>query len=175
MSDVILRFAEPLLQGADSSVEKNMIRFAIGVWNASLLPPPAQAEALKSIVALLPEGDQDVRRELVAAMRTLLARKQTYFADNTRVIVDYQITQSRDRWQLDVGSNTAARLPSRHVNLSCPEQASKRLSSHGKLSRCCMITLYGSLIGDARTRGGNHAERNFPLLPVRLWTPVAFL
>ena len=41
MSDVILRFAEPLLQGADSSVEKNVIRFAIGVWNASLLPPPA--------------------------------------------------------------------------------------------------------------------------------------
>jgi hypothetical protein len=76
MSDVILRFAEPLLDGADGSVEKNVIRFAIGVWNASLLPPPAQAEALKSIVAILPEGD----------------------------IVDYQITQSRDMLHLDVVS-----------------------------------------------------------------------
>jgi hypothetical protein len=28
-----------------------------------------------------------------------LARKQTYFADNTRVIVDYQITQSSGAWQ----------------------------------------------------------------------------
>jgi hypothetical protein len=104
MSDVILRFAEPLLHGADGIVEKNVIRFAIGVWNASLLPPPAQAEALKSIVAILPEGDHDARRELVAAMFTLLARKQTYFADNTMVIVDYQITQSRDMLHLDVVS-----------------------------------------------------------------------
>jgi hypothetical protein len=103
-SDVILRFAEPLLDGADGIVEKNVIRFAIGVWNASLLPVPAQAEALKSIVAILPEGDHDAKRELVAAMCTLLARKQTYFADNTRVIVDYQITQSRDMLHLDVVS-----------------------------------------------------------------------
>ena len=34
MSDVILRFAAPLLRGADGIVEKNVIRFAIGVWNA---------------------------------------------------------------------------------------------------------------------------------------------
>jgi len=104
MSDVILRFAEPLLHGADGIVEKNVIRFAIGVWNASLLPPPAQAEALKSIVAILPEGDHNARRELVTAMFTLLARKQTYFADNSRVILDYQITQSRDMLHLDVVS-----------------------------------------------------------------------
>jgi hypothetical protein len=104
MSDVILRFADPLLHGANGIVEKNVIRFAIGVWNASLLPPPAQAEALQSIVAILPEDDHDARRELVAAMFMLLARKQTYFADNTRVILDYQITQSGDMLHLDVVS-----------------------------------------------------------------------
>jgi len=37
-------------------------------------------------------------------MCTLLARKQTYFADNTRVILDYQITQSGDMLHLDVVS-----------------------------------------------------------------------
>ena len=104
MPDVILRFAEPLLHGADGIVEKNVIRFAIGVWNASLLPTPVQAEALKSIVAILPEDDHDARRELVAALFTLLARKQTYFAANTRVILDYQITQSGDMLHLDVVS-----------------------------------------------------------------------
>ena len=104
MSDVILRFAAPLLHGTDGIVEKNVIRFAIGVWNASLLPTPAQAEALQSIVAILPEGDHDARRELVAAMCTLLARKRMYFADNTRVILDYQITQSGDMLHLDVVS-----------------------------------------------------------------------
>jgi hypothetical protein len=104
MSDVILRFAAPLLHGADGIVDKNVIRFAIGVWNASLLPKPAQAKALKSIVAILPAGDHDARRELVAAMFTLLTRKQTYFADNTRVILDYQITQSGYMLHLDVVS-----------------------------------------------------------------------
>ena len=102
MSDVILRFAEPLLRSPHGVISKNVIRFAIAVWNVSLLPKDEQSEALKPIVTMLPEDDQDARYELLAAIGMLLARKQRYFANNTRVILDYQITESPDTLHLDV-------------------------------------------------------------------------
>jgi hypothetical protein len=102
MSDVILQFAEPLIQGSAGVISKNAIRLAIAVWNASLLPKGEQSEALQPIVDMLPEGDQDARRELAAAIDMLLARKRRYFAKNTRVILDYQITDSADMLHLDV-------------------------------------------------------------------------
>ncbi|MBI3303669.1 MAG: hypothetical protein HYZ72_16515 [Deltaproteobacteria bacterium] len=106
MSDVILRFAEPVLRGPGGP-NTNAIRLAIAVWNVSLLPKDAQSEALTPILNMLPEGDQDLRYELLAAIEMLLARKQRYFAHNTRVILDYQITDSADTLHLDVISTVA--------------------------------------------------------------------
>jgi hypothetical protein len=77
-------------------------RLAIVVWNASLLPQGEQSEALQPIVDMLPEDDQNARRELAAAIDMLLARKRRYFPKNTRVILDYQITDSADMLHLDV-------------------------------------------------------------------------
>jgi hypothetical protein len=102
MSDVILQFAEPLIQGPGGVIHKNAIRLAIAVWNASLLPKAEQLETQKSLVDMLPEDDQDARRELAAVFDMLLARKRRYFADNTRVILDYQITEPADTLHLDV-------------------------------------------------------------------------
>jgi hypothetical protein len=102
MSDVILQFAEPLIQGPAGVISKNAIRLAMTAWNASLLPRNEQLQTLKALVDMLPEGDQEARRELVAAFDMLLARKQRYFANNKRVIFDYQITESADMVHLDV-------------------------------------------------------------------------
>ena len=107
MSDVILRFAEPILRGSQGVITKNAIRLAIGVWNVSFLPKDEQSEALKPILNMLPEDDQDTRRDLAAVIDMLLARKQRYFAHNTRVILDYQITESPDSLHLDVISTVA--------------------------------------------------------------------
>ncbi|MGH8057988.1 MAG: hypothetical protein ACREOH_12245 [Candidatus Entotheonellia bacterium] len=101
MSDVILRFAEPVLQGPGGP-NKNAIRLAIAVWNVSLLPKDEQSESLKPIVNMLPEDDRDARDKLIATFDMLLARKRRYFANNTRVILDYQITDSADTLHLDV-------------------------------------------------------------------------
>lgn len=102
MSDVILRFAEPLLRDPHGVISKHVIRFAIAVWNASLLPKDEQSESLKPIVNMLPEDDQDARDKLIATFDMLLARKQRYFANNTRVTLDYQITDPADMLHLDV-------------------------------------------------------------------------
>lgn len=101
MSDVILRFAEPLLHGP-AGANKNAIRLAIALWNASLLPTAEQSDALNALIDMLPEDDQAARRELAAVCDMLLTRKRRYFAANTRVILDYQITETADTLHLDV-------------------------------------------------------------------------
>ena len=103
MSDVIHRFAEPL-QDEDGDVPPNMIRFAILVWNASLLPKESQEKAFEDIVKALPGDDREMRQGALLAISILLERKEKHFSDNKRCILDYHITESADRVDLDVVS-----------------------------------------------------------------------
>jgi len=61
MSDVIHRFAEPL-QDENGDVPANMLRFAILVWNASLLPKEEQEEAFRDIIKALPGKKEDCEK-----------------------------------------------------------------------------------------------------------------
>ena len=106
MSEVILRFAEPL-QDEYGVIPPNMIRFAILVWNASLLPEGAKKRAIKELVKAMPDADRDIRQGMLLAISMLLERKERYFSNNKRFIMDYQITESADRINLDVVSTMA--------------------------------------------------------------------
>jgi hypothetical protein len=106
MSEVILRFAEPL-QDEYGVVPPNMIRLAILVWNASFLPEDTQKQAIKNIVEIVPVTEREARREMILAISMLLERKENYFSDNKRVIMDYHITESAHRLNLDVVSTVA--------------------------------------------------------------------
>jgi hypothetical protein len=106
MSEVILRFAEPL-QDEYGIIPPNMIRFAILVWNASLLPEDMQKQAIKDIAKIMPDADRETRRGMILAVSMLLERKEKYFSDNKRFIIDYQITETDHRINLDVVSTVA--------------------------------------------------------------------
>ena len=103
MSDVIHRFAEPL-QDENGDVPVNMIRFAILVWNASLLPKDKQEKALRDIIKALPGHVGGLREEAASVISMLLDRKSKYFSDNKRVIIDYDITETEDMLNLNVVS-----------------------------------------------------------------------
>lgn len=106
MSAVILRFAEPL-QDEYGVVTPNMIRFAILIWNASLMPEDTQKQAIQDIAEAVPGADREVQQEMILAVSVLLERKEKYFGDNKRFIVDYQITETAQRINLDVVSTLA--------------------------------------------------------------------
>jgi hypothetical protein len=103
MSDVILRFAEPLKDAYGSMTEK-VIFFAILVWNASLLPHNAQVDAIKAIVEKLAETDRELQVHCLAYITILLDRKQKMFAENRRFILDYHVSESSGHLHLDVVS-----------------------------------------------------------------------
>jgi hypothetical protein len=81
-----------------------MIRFAILVWNASVLPKEAQDQAFKDINKIIPNDDREARQEMLMVISMLLERKEKYFSDNKRFIVDYNIRESSRRIHLDIAS-----------------------------------------------------------------------
>jgi len=103
MSDVIHRFAEPL-QDENGDVPANMLRFAILVWNASLLLKDEQEEAFRDIIKSLPGKERGVREGALLAIAMLLERKEKYFSDNKRVIIDYDIAETEDMLNLNIVS-----------------------------------------------------------------------
>jgi hypothetical protein len=103
MSDIIHRFAEPL-RDENGDIPANMLRFAILVWNASLLPKDEQEEAFRDIIKALPGEERGVREGAMLAIAMLLERKEKYFPDNKRVIIDYDITETNDMLNLNIVS-----------------------------------------------------------------------
>ncbi len=103
MSDVIHRFAEPL-QDEDGDVPPNMIRFAILVWNASILKKGEREKIIKDIENVLPDPDEEMREIMISIIDMLLERKEKHFSDNKRCILDYHITETDNSVDLDVVS-----------------------------------------------------------------------
>jgi hypothetical protein len=103
MSDIILRFAEPL-KDENSNIPANMLRFAILVWNASLLPKDEQEKALRDIIKALPGNVWGLREAGSSIISMLLERKEKYFSDNKRMVVDYNMTETEQTLNLNVVS-----------------------------------------------------------------------
>jgi hypothetical protein len=103
MSEVILRFAEPL-KDEDGMGPKALLEIAIIIWNASFMPQEMQRKALEDVVNVIPKENLEARHEMFSMVNMLLERKQRYFSQNKRLIMDYHITESAHSIYLDVMS-----------------------------------------------------------------------
>jgi predicted metal-dependent RNase len=103
MSEVILRFAEPL-KDHNGLVSRAMLEIAMIIWNASFMPKAMQRKALEDVVNVLPQDASEARRELFFMVNMLVERKRQYFSSHKRMIMDYHITESAHSIHLDVVS-----------------------------------------------------------------------
>ena len=94
MSEVLLDFAEPLLNnvGCDELFE-DVISFAIICWNASFLPEKEQKKIISSLVDEMAKSDVLLRLSIGSDVRMLLERKKRFFADEKRMIINYEIIE----------------------------------------------------------------------------------
>jgi len=83
MSEIILRFAEPL-KDEYGMVPKAMLEIAIILWNASFMPSAMQRKAVEDVVNVLPSENTEARRELFVIAQRLLERKKQYFSENQK-------------------------------------------------------------------------------------------
>ncbi|MCL5960365.1 MAG: hypothetical protein M1358_13825 [Chloroflexi bacterium] len=107
MSEILEAFVQPYLEYAETrkSYEK-LIAVAAVAWNAALFPPEERQTMLDETSKIIQTSggnkeDVEIYRGLV---NELIKRKERYFADNKRLIVSYQISETRGGFHLLVAS-----------------------------------------------------------------------
>ncbi|MCH8120519.1 MAG: hypothetical protein IIC00_12415 [Planctomycetes bacterium] len=105
MSEVILDFAEPLLDALDDDeLFEKAISCAVACWNLSFLPEKKQKKLILSMVNELDKSVLLTRHEFEDCVRMLLERKRVLFADEKRIVVNYKIVEEEDHHRLLVMS-----------------------------------------------------------------------
>jgi len=99
MSQVILDFAEPLLNTIDDEVFEYAISFAVLCWNLSFLTEKEHQQHVRDILKGLGESDPMARFEVEDCIRMLLERKRFFFADEKRMVLSYQVVEEEDQHQ----------------------------------------------------------------------------
>jgi len=108
MSEVILDFAEPLLDALDDDeLFENAIGCAVVCWNLSFLTEMKQQRQVRAIVNKLDKSDLLTRFEAEDYVRMLLERKRILFADEKRIVVKYKLVEEEDHHHLFVTSALA--------------------------------------------------------------------
>jgi hypothetical protein len=93
MSEVLLDFADPILEDLDDRDFKAAIAFSSLCWNLALLRSEDQQTHLNDAIEAIAESDPFKHREIQPYVRMLLDRKEALFADDKRLIVDYEVVE----------------------------------------------------------------------------------
>jgi hypothetical protein len=105
MSVVLLDFMEPILEYGKSDDElNNLLKMATAAWNAALFPPNTLEKCISEMFAGIPFWQ---RWRMKAAFMKMVRRKQELFADNRRMIIDYQLRSTKDGPRVSVVSTPA--------------------------------------------------------------------
>lgn len=93
MSEALLDFVEPYREmAATEDALRKLLTIASVAWNAALVPPAEREALLRSTEDRLPP---DLRADYRAILEPLILRKQEHFSDNTRSIVDFELTMEQ--------------------------------------------------------------------------------
>ena len=107
MSEVLEAFVEPYLDVA-SNLEQRQKMFALAVvaWNIALLPEEEQQKEMEMMINQIFGGhDRQMQRDIRDILKELVERKQKFFADNQRYILDFELTGRRNDLRLSVVSS----------------------------------------------------------------------
>jgi hypothetical protein len=99
MSEVLLRFADPILdRSAPLGEIRSTLFFAMTLWNYALLPAKARSESKGLLRKVLSDPWAS------AVVQRLLERKAQLFADNQRMFYDLEVDQRGDELKVNVVS-----------------------------------------------------------------------
>lgn len=94
MSEVLLEFIEPYSQYWKTKEELNkLLGVAVIAWNAALLPGNERKEIIENAVKVAPP---EIRQDMKAIVEEMIQRKETHFAHNKRMIMNYQVTMTKE-------------------------------------------------------------------------------
>ena len=102
MSKVLEDFAKPYMESnpTEESLRK-LLTVASVAWNAALLPPIEREKLLRETEETLPA---ELRNDYRIVIEPMIERKLAYFADNRRMILNFELTMGRGNPFLNVMS-----------------------------------------------------------------------
>jgi hypothetical protein len=117
MSEVLWEFLASYTPLApDREAMEKLLAMASAAWNVALFPGGERAQRLRELSTTLPA---EARTDFLALMREMVARKERDFAQYTRYILNYELTERRARYHLNVLSTL---LPPPQAELADPEE-----------------------------------------------------
>jgi len=93
MSEVLLDFADPILEDLDDRDFKAAIAFSSLCWNLALLRSEDQRTHLNDAIEAIAESEPFKHRKIQPYVRMLVDRKKALFADDKRLIIDYKVVE----------------------------------------------------------------------------------
>jgi hypothetical protein len=106
LSTVLMAFIEPYkeLATTDEELEK-LVVVAVIAWNAAILTGKERKALIRATVdAITKTAGKEWRKDTEDIIQMLVERKERYFADDKRVIVDYHLTATAKKYHLSVAS-----------------------------------------------------------------------
>ena len=105
ISELLKDYAEPILEVIDDDRDfKAAITFSALCWNLSLLPSEDQRAHLNDALNAIAGTDLFKRHGIQQYIQMLLDRKEALFADDKRLIVDYEVVEDTAGPRLQVTS-----------------------------------------------------------------------
>ena len=106
MSEVLEEFVEPYLDAAHNhSQREKLFSIAIIAWNLAILPESDRQSMInKFLKEALNTNDPLTRQDTKGILDELIARKQKFFANNQRLIVDFELQDTGSSFHLSVAS-----------------------------------------------------------------------
>lgn len=102
MSEVLEDFVDPYREFAETKkAYQKLLTTAIVAWNVMLFPEKDRSSRLDELLATLPEN---VRKDGRQIIEELMVRKERFFPQNKRMIIDFEVEDTRGEWHLSVVS-----------------------------------------------------------------------
>lgn len=107
MSEILEEFVKPYLKYADNHVtRKELFSTAVVAWNLALLTEDQRSECLTEMIASsVDKVDKLTQQDLREMFNEMVARKLNLFPNNKRIIYNFQLQESKNKFHLSVASS----------------------------------------------------------------------
>jgi hypothetical protein len=100
MSQVLEEFIAPYREFADTEEAfRKLLVTAVVAWNTALFPAKEREAHIEEVLKALPK---EVRADGRAIINELMERKERYFSEYRRMIIDYEVTYTGEDYHLVV-------------------------------------------------------------------------
>ena len=106
LSAVLLEFIEPYKKDAPTrEAYEKLVAMAVISWNAAIESGAKRKNYVRAMVkAIVDMAGEEWRRDAENIIEMMIRRKERYFAEDKRYIVDYRVTETSQEYHLSVAS-----------------------------------------------------------------------